>query len=1009
MSSLSSRLATLGQGRARRILGVFPRARFAFVALALFAPASVARAVTGPDFDTVQWTALTCTDATEAPGDTTPSSVDLVGDAAHPAVYMSLDADFLYFRYRVDQDPSGAKGFDQNAWTALMQVPSGNAFQYQYELALDGKGADDDFGNTGGSAGDTVEVWANTSAEDIDFSPLFNDPAEMRVFAQRYDFSGAGTANTAPLARLLPAGDGSAFGGNSDYFVDFAFPVSALIAKGVVADAAQLADSVFFPATSTNANNYNKDHLACSFLPPTTLSIEKTATPAAVPVNAVTAVSYSIVVQNIGVRSAKGLVIEDPLLPAYVSNVQVDVTASDPSVTWEVVSTDPLKVKVPLLPIGASVTVTIKGDATPGCTDQDFTNIATVFGTNAMQASGSATLHPDLTEICDGADNDCNGLVDEGGSALCDDGDACNGQETCGGAAGCQQGTPVVCTPSDQCHDAGTCEPTTGACSNPAKPDATTCDDGDACTRTDTCQGGSCVGTTPVVCSASDQCHAAGTCDPTTGTCSNPAKPNGTTCNDGNPCTRTDTCQGGSCLGANPVVCTASDQCHAAGSCNPMTGACSNPAKPNGTTCNDGNLCTRTDTCQGGSCIGADAVVCTASDQCHAAGTCDSTTGACSNPARADATTCDDGNACTGTDTCQAGSCVGADPVVCTASDQCHTAGACDPATGACSNPALADATTCDDGNACTRTDTCQGGSCIGTDPVVCTASDQCHAAGACDPATGSCSAPAKTDGAVCDDGDACTQSDTCQGGTCVGASPVVCSALDQCHDAGTCDPSTGTCSSPEIPGCIPCNTDDDCDDQDACTVDTCSAGVCVSTASENCGRVAEICGDCIDNDGDGLVDYEDPDCCGEPLALNVKRLRIRPTTKPVPGHRLRLRGLYAQLLAAGFDPMTQTTEIQLSEPDGQIFCTTIPPKYWKHPRKRLFKFRDKTGTLASGLRKTRFKVTRKGRIFFGAAGRNMSLPPAQWNNVRVTVSVGDQCSTSTLNLRAVRKGVVFP
>ena len=32
--------------------------------------------------------------------------------------------------------------------------------------------------------------------------------------------------------------------------------------------------------------------------------------------------------------------------------------------------------------------------------------------------------------------------------------------------------------------------------------------------------------------------------------------------NDGNVCTQTDTCQGGICVGSNPVVCTASDQCH---------------------------------------------------------------------------------------------------------------------------------------------------------------------------------------------------------------------------------------------------------------------------------------------------------------------------------------------------------------------------------------------------------------------------------------------------------------
>jgi hypothetical protein len=67
--------------------------------------------------------------------------------------------------------------------------------------------------------------------------------------------------------------------------------------------------------------------------------------------------------------------------------------------------------------------------------------------------------------------------------------------------------------------------------------------------------------------------------------CSNPTKANGSACNDGNACTQTDTCLNGSCAGTNPLVCTASDQCHVAGTCDPGTGVCSNPANPNATGC----------------------------------------------------------------------------------------------------------------------------------------------------------------------------------------------------------------------------------------------------------------------------------------------------------------------------------------------------------------------------------------------------------------------------------------
>src|SRR5713226_4205029 len=118
-----------------------------------------------------------------------------------------------------------------------------------------------------------------------------------------------------------------------------------------------------------------------------------------------------------------------------------------------------------------------------------------------------------------------------------------------------------------------------------SQPDGTPCNDGDACTQTDTCQSGICVGSNPVTCTALDQCHVAGTCDPTTGICSNPTATDGTACNDGNACTQTDTCQSGTCVGSNPVTCTALDQCHVAGTCNPATGICSNPTVTDGTAC----------------------------------------------------------------------------------------------------------------------------------------------------------------------------------------------------------------------------------------------------------------------------------------------------------------------------------------------------------------------------------------------------------------------------------------
>ena len=53
----------------------------------------------------------------------------------------------------------------------------------------------------------------------------------------------------------------------------------------------------------------------------------------------------------------------------------------------------------------------------------------------------------------------------------------------------------VVCTARDACHVAGACDPASGACSNPAAPDGTSCDDGDPGTDVSACRAGACEGT----------------------------------------------------------------------------------------------------------------------------------------------------------------------------------------------------------------------------------------------------------------------------------------------------------------------------------------------------------------------------------------------------------------------------------------------------------------------------------------------------------------------------------
>eukprot|EP01063_Lacrimia_lanifica_P007604 TRINITY_DN1488_c0_g6_i1.p1 TRINITY_DN1488_c0_g6~~TRINITY_DN1488_c0_g6_i1.p1 ORF type:complete len:3347 (+),score=823.83 TRINITY_DN1488_c0_g6_i1:868-10041(+) len=418
-----------------------------------------------------------------------------------------------------------------------------------------------------------------------------------------------------------------------------------------------------------------------------------------------------------------------------------------------------------------------------------------------LQCGGSTCVAPEgcKTVICSGTTCEYIAVAD---GTPCFDGNAATPMDVCMGGVcvGYDLCAGKTCNAASQCHLPGECLPN-GECTQPLRPNESPCDDRDPDTFPDVCRQGECVGLSRcdgVVCEPSDQCHYVGACSPVDGLCTDTPKPEGTPCDDARGDTLDDVCLPHvGCSGSVQCLaddCVPSSPCHYP-ICN--NSVCGELPKPNGVSCNDNNNQTVGDRCVYGKCVGQSAcegVVCVAISECRNPGVCDQALGGCTSPSKPDGVVCNGGGG-----TCQDGVCITAercDGVVCEASDQCHNVGMCDPATGLCTDPVKSDGLLCDDGNPNSDA-VCQGGMCVSSVPcgqTVCTSTNPC-ASVRCSGDT--CTTLTKPNGTECNDGDVSTIGDVCHSGVCRGqdlCANIKCVTDNPCLSVGVCEPRKGTC-----------------------------------------------------------------------------------------------------------------------------------------------------------------------------------------------------------------------
>jgi hypothetical protein len=373
---------------------------------------------------------------------------------------------------------------------------------------------------------------------------------------------------------------------------------------------------------------------------------------------------------------------------------------------------------------------------------------------------------------------------------------------------------------------------------------------------------------------------------------------------DDNPCTE-DFCQGGSCMhrpladrtGCTGGLCVGGTCCTGCldgqGRCQPgdVAAGCGTGAR-DCAVCDDQEVCTQ-DRCEAGACktqplsgnmcptgvcvmgschCGGAGEVCCAGGTCAGGMPCvNNTCGACGGMGQSccssnmcgpgllcgsgQCSPCGDvGQPCCADGGCRTGVC-GATNRICQACGGrgqpcCLVGNACGPslactgglcACGGFGQPCCGGTMCAPDTNLCNGSEVCQNGTCGRTAAVACPAKDQCHTAGVCDPASGRCSEPLKPNGALCNDGNPCSSGDACQAGVCTPTVP-------SCNDNRACTRDTCTAT-----GCTfaPLAAGTECAPPTMCATNTCdSAGNCVHTpldgksCSTSTGGIGRCTGD---------------------------------------------------------------------------------------------------------------------------------------------------------------------
>lgn len=181
------------------------------------------------------------------------------------------------------------------------------------------------------------------------------------------------------------------------------------------------------------------------------------------------------------------------------------------------------------------------------------------------------------------------------------------------------------------------------------------------------------------------------------------------------------------------------------------------------------------------------------------------------------------------------------------------------------------------------------------------------------------------------------------------------------------------------------------------------------NTDAQDMDAGEEICGNCLDDDGDDLVDYDDPDCCAVPATLEIRRARIFSRRSNSRTARGRIRASVDETFGS-IDPRDEDVLLQLFDANGPLACCLITSDHWMRLGRRKFGYWDRKTELCPPIADLSIRNRRDGSLRVVVRAKGGGLDRYADPNLSITVGAGSRCATGGALLRPKgSRGWVLP